>query len=195
MDLTEIEAQADVLLEKLRDSTSAADVRDLVFRLDGLYRGAQIKALLPDAIEQGRCGFRWKWNEGREQHYEVCTLDAGHGGTHHLNQVTGINKRKVDQLADKCGAKPVSPPELVLTTGSCILAEGHEGPHTDGGKAWGEGPTKPIADRLHELTSNWKSSADSYGSVARDGSTEEAFAVQLRACAGDLEAVLMEGGI
>jgi hypothetical protein len=46
MDLHEIESVTDALLEKLASTESAAEVRDLCFRLDGFYRGAQIKAIV-----------------------------------------------------------------------------------------------------------------------------------------------------
>jgi hypothetical protein len=190
VELTEINELADDLLAKLRDTTSAADVRDLVFRLDGLYRGAQIKALLPVIVEQGPCGFKWKWNQGREQHYEVCTLEAGHGGTHHLNQVTGINKRKVDCTC-------IWMTRQAMSESNTLAGSHHDDTCPLYLRTFDQLPNavKPISDRLHELTSNWKSSADSYESVAEASSTEEAFAVQLRACAACLEAVLMEGGI
>lgn len=44
MNLSEIEAQADELLERLASTGSAGEVRDICFRLDGLKNAAQIKS-------------------------------------------------------------------------------------------------------------------------------------------------------
>lgn len=203
MDLTEIDGLSDNLLVKLRDSTSAADVRDLVFRLDGLYRGAQIKALTQDVTDRSPCGFRWKWGQGREQHYEVCTLLEGHTVSHR-NDVTGVSRKLVvaegedgtsKRKAEACTCSWAT--RQAMSESNTLAGSHHDDTCLLYLRNFGElvNQTKPVSDRLHELTSNWKSSADSFESVAREGSSEEAFAIQLRACAGDLEAVLMEGGI
>jgi hypothetical protein len=259
VELIEINELADDLLAKLRDSTSAADVRDLVFRLDGLYRGVRIKSaalstgpcmdqaptVYPASIVscvllaghagghrdgQGMswsgppaptCGFKWKWGQGREQHYEVCTLPAGHDGTHHLNQVTGINKRKVDctcvwatrqamsesnTLAgshhdDTCALYLRNFGEVLPDSskcgfgGTCTLPAKHVGAHLPLRLA---SAVKPISDRLHELVSHARTceegAREAHG-VTGDDSYNQGLREAYGVMADRLEDLLMEGGI
>lgn len=93
MNLNEIESATDALLEKLASTESAAEVRDLCFRLDGMYRGAQIKATvayrkeqaLPDlTLPQAPCGnaspgILVSGDIYAPQH---CRWPVGHGGPH-----------------------------------------------------------------------------------------------------------------
>lgn len=217
MELTEINELADDLLAKLRDSTSAADVRDLVFRLDGLYRGAQIKTLLPKVTAQGPCGFEWKWNQGREQHYEMCTLPAGHDGTHHLNEVTGINKRKLPDCNCSWATRQAMSESntlvgshhddtcplfrTALTIHGVRLTAGHAGLHNDGGKTSGDEPTKPVADRLHELVSylrealSFQADRSAQSTDAPSQNWHDGQSKAYTDAAEKLEALLMEGGI
>lgn len=197
MDLTEIDGLADDLLAKLRDSTSAADVRDLVFRLDGLYRGAHIKALLPEVTPQRPCGFKWKWGQGREQHYEVCTLPVHQVGKH-LNQVTGISTRH-NQLCTCVWAT-----RQAMSESNTLAGSHHDDTCALYLRNFDQLPkaVKAVSDRLHELVSNWTTGAESFESVAhlgREGDgldpEEVGIAKTYRACARDLEALLMEGGI
>lgn len=194
MELTEIEAYADQLTDTLKGTESAAEVRDICFRLEGLAAAAKIKAELFQQSNLGPC-----MDEAPTLNPARCVLLAGHDGGHSDGE--GMTWTK--PVTARCGHRWSWPSKTMNHHEICTLAPWHQGPHVnevtevsvskDSQPA--TEPTKPIADRLHELTSNWKSSADSYESVAREGSTEEAFAVQLRACAGDLEVVLMEGGI
>lgn len=189
MELTEIEAQADALLERLADPTGAADVRDIVFRLDGLYRGAQIKAMLPESIDQGQCGFKWKWGQVGDQHFEICTLGAGHGGTHHLNQVTGINKSKFPRCTCVWATRQA------MSESNTMAGSHHDDTCPLYLRNFAESPAKPVADRLHELVSFAKACEENASSQAEDDPYNQGLRQAYGVMAEQLEALLMEGGI
>lgn len=95
----------------------------------------------------------------------------------------------------------------------CVLGYQHAGPHTGGGTSWtGPGnagkldavkpdPTKPAADRLHELLSYLIEKRDEDAVLAREGGTPviRDQAASRRYAYGEvatkLESILMEGGI
>lgn len=156
MDLNEIEAATDSLLEQLASTTSAGEVRDLCFRLDGFYRGAQVKVLAQTMSPAGRCGYRWTWPDSGGSHSEICTKPAGHVGTLHYNGVTGMSTPRLGEKAE---------------------------------------PTKPAADRLHELASHLHQAAEKAREVSdRTTSEREEGKVEAYQDAFDkLEEILKEG--
>lgn len=193
MDLTELNEYADQLLETLKGTESAAEVRDIVFRLDGLHSGAHIKA-----AAASRCGNQAPTVEGI-----WCALPSGHDGFHSdgttFNPVTwGI----------QCGVRWSWQGANGKHFEICTQPAEHQGLHynraTDTTIAGNE-PTKPIADRLHELVSYCRTEEESAIATAdqhREDSgltarkyPEDHEAGVYRELADKLEALLMEGGI
>lgn len=142
MDLIEIEAATDALLEQLASTTSAGEVRDLCFRLDGMYRGAQVKAIVFGVDRQAS-----------SEEFRVRELAAMERAAQAASMAV------VQRLPDQEAAGPCW--DQIPTTGigvptRCTLKAGHAGAHTDGGAIWQMDqpePTKPAVDRLHELVS------------------------------------------
>jgi hypothetical protein len=109
VDLTEIEAQADALLERLaQSSTGANDRRDISWQLDGLRNAAQIKEIIAQQSGSPRqCGVRWSWDGFDGTHYEVCTEPTNHGGVHY-NGVTNVSILSPEQPEQPEPTKPAA---------------------------------------------------------------------------------------
>jgi len=139
MDLNEIESATDALLERLASTESAAEVRDLCFRLDGMYRGAQVKAIVFGVDRQAS-----------SEEFRARELAAMERAAQAASMAVAANIPKPTCIAvDRLGVA------------KCALPAGHTGRHEDGGFAplsWPNDdpypePTKPAVDRLHELVS------------------------------------------
>lgn len=124
MELSEIEAQADALLERLASTSSAGEVRDICFRLDGLKNAAQIKSTVAFRKEREAVAPLPLWGAlPAVPGFVRCPATKLQGGwTYRCESVAGHTPAG----AHDWRGSP-NPPD--------------------------EEPTKPAVDRLHELVS------------------------------------------
>lgn len=169
MELSEIEAEADRLTKKLiegrtnstgaRHDIGANEARDICFRLDGLSRAASIKATVAHQKRMAEQPILPGWSP--TQGFGTTLLPNG----------------------PRCQA--------FLANLQCVGEQGHGGAHRDrDDHRWSDDPkpepTKPVADRLHELVS-----------FIRQGQIDAPFASreEVLDIADKLEKILQEGGL
>lgn len=127
-----------------------------------------------------------------------CELTAGHEGGHSSGGMSWTTP-DIMRMGRTCGVRWSWPDGETSHYEICTLPAKHTGAHynevTRVESVPPAEPTKPIADRLHELVSNWTSGAESFEAFAHKDSAEAGSATALRMCAAELESLLMEGGI
>jgi len=203
VDLIDIETYADELTGQLKATESAAEVRDLCFRLEGLQAAAQVKKIVAEGtagLPFVPCGQRWSWLDNGLKHWEICTLPAGHDIGAHINHVTQVSSTgglleepKPHAFLKGCCLEPKDSP--IHREQIPVQDLSQKDPSFVSGDYIQPEPTKHVADRLHELVSSWISNAESFESVAMPGSGEEVRAEMYRICAITLQDLLQEGGI
>lgn len=222
LSLSEIESRADALTLKLvHANTGRQEALQLGVQIEGLRDLAQIKATV---AHQARVGVQaklglpmqmpWAPNQilpretrckssrngvvfGDPQRQIVlqCLLADDHPGLHTDRE--GV-KWDNDNPA-KCGVRWSWQGANVRHHEICTELAGHIGQHynanTDTTIADNE-PTKPVADRLHELVSRWQHFAESLDDAGVvEGSKDDGIMTATRVCAIELNDLLMEGGL